>query len=107
MHMKKTNALEKIITPMLALVMIVLASPAPAQIDPETGRVDLVSYTAVDDVGNLINPMIVAGQLQLAADVLRTMTAGERKLTQVFVCDQNGVPVGLIHMHMLLKAGLS
>ena len=36
---------------------------AVVEIDPETGRVDLVSYTAVDDVGNLINPMIVAGQL--------------------------------------------
>lgn len=59
----------------------------------------------VDDI--MTKDPIVAGQLQLAADVLRTMTAGERKLTQVFVCDQNGVPVGLIHMHMLLKAGLS
>ncbi|MFP6874354.1 MAG: pentapeptide repeat-containing protein, partial [Verrucomicrobiales bacterium] len=35
--MKKTNALEKIITPMLALVAAALASPAPAQIDPATG----------------------------------------------------------------------
>ena len=36
---------------------------AVVEVDQETGRVDLVSYTAVDDVGNLINPMIVAGQL--------------------------------------------
>ena len=36
---------------------------AVVEVDPESGKVDLVSYTAVDDVGNLINPMIVAGQL--------------------------------------------
>ncbi|MSQ20026.1 MAG: xanthine dehydrogenase family protein molybdopterin-binding subunit [Betaproteobacteria bacterium] len=34
------------------------------EIDPETGVVDLVRYTAVDDVGRAINPMIVHGQTQ-------------------------------------------
>jgi carbon-monoxide dehydrogenase large subunit len=33
------------------------------EIDPETGKVEIVGYTAVDDVGTVINPMIVAGQL--------------------------------------------
>jgi carbon-monoxide dehydrogenase large subunit len=32
-------------------------------VDPETGQVTLVRYVAVDDVGNVINPMIVDGQL--------------------------------------------
>ncbi len=36
---------------------------AVVEIDPQTGKVDLISYTAVDDVGNVINPMIVDGQL--------------------------------------------
>jgi carbon-monoxide dehydrogenase large subunit len=36
---------------------------AEVEIDPETGAVRLVAYTAVDDVGTVINPMIVAGQL--------------------------------------------
>ena len=40
----------------------------------------------------------------LAADVLRTMN--ERKITQMFVVE-GGKPVGLIHMHDLLKAGLA
>ena len=40
----------------------------------------------------------------LAADVLRTMN--ERKITQMFVVEA-GKPVGLIHMHDLLKAGLA
>jgi carbon-monoxide dehydrogenase large subunit len=33
------------------------------EIDPETGGVDLQRYIAVDDCGNVINPMIVDGQL--------------------------------------------
>lgn len=33
------------------------------EIDPETGTVDVVRFTAVDDVGRVINPMIVAGQV--------------------------------------------
>lgn len=34
------------------------------EIDPETGVVDVVNFTAVDDVGRVINPMIVEGQVQ-------------------------------------------
>lgn len=34
------------------------------EIDPETGVVELSRYTAVDDVGRAINPMIVHGQTQ-------------------------------------------
>lgn len=33
------------------------------EIDPDTGSVDLVKFTAIDDVGNPINPMIVGGQI--------------------------------------------
>jgi len=33
------------------------------EVDPETGAAALVSYHAVDDVGTVINPMIVEGQL--------------------------------------------
>ena len=32
------------------------------EIDPLTGALDLVSYTAVDDVGRAINPMVLDGQ---------------------------------------------
>jgi len=34
------------------------------EIDPETGVVQVVKFTAVDDVGKVINPMIVEGQVQ-------------------------------------------
>jgi len=33
------------------------------EIDPDTGTTDIVKWTAVDDFGNLINPMIVEGQV--------------------------------------------
>jgi aerobic carbon-monoxide dehydrogenase large subunit len=33
------------------------------EVDPETGAVELVRYTAVDDVGRAVNPMIVHGQV--------------------------------------------
>jgi aerobic carbon-monoxide dehydrogenase large subunit len=32
------------------------------EIDPETGLVEIVSYTAVDDVGRAVNPLILHGQ---------------------------------------------
>ncbi len=36
---------------------------AVVEIDPETGAVALLRYVCVDDVGNVINPMIVDGQV--------------------------------------------
>jgi carbon-monoxide dehydrogenase large subunit len=33
------------------------------EIDPETGTLELLRYVAVDDCGNLINPMLVRGQV--------------------------------------------
>ena len=33
------------------------------EVDPETGTVEVVAFTAVDDVGRVINPMIVEGQV--------------------------------------------
>ncbi|MBM3539563.1 MAG: xanthine dehydrogenase family protein molybdopterin-binding subunit [Alphaproteobacteria bacterium] len=37
---------------------------AEVEIDPDTGNTTLVNFTAVDDVGRVINPMIVEGQVQ-------------------------------------------
>ena len=36
---------------------------AEVEIDPETGVVEVVAFTAVDDFGKIINPMIVEGQV--------------------------------------------
>ena len=33
------------------------------EVDTETGRVQMRKYTCVDDIGNVVNPLIVAGQV--------------------------------------------
>ena len=37
---------------------------AEVEIDPETGVIHMCNFTAVDDVGRVVNPMIVEGQVQ-------------------------------------------
>ncbi len=39
------------------------AHAAVVEVDPETGKVDLVRYVAVDDCGNPINPTLIDGQI--------------------------------------------
>ena len=48
------------------------------EIDPETGKTDIVRWTAVDDFGNVINPMIVEGQVHggIAQGVGQAMLEG-------------------------------
>ena len=38
------------------------AAVCEVEIDPDTGRVEIVRWSCVDDVGRVINPMIVHGQ---------------------------------------------
>ena len=38
------------------------AHVAEVEIDPETGEIDIVGYTAVDDCGRVINPVLLEGQ---------------------------------------------
>ena len=33
------------------------------EVDPETGKVEVLGFTAADDFGNVVNPMIVEGQV--------------------------------------------
>jgi carbon-monoxide dehydrogenase large subunit len=37
---------------------------AEVEIDPDTGFIEIMRYTAVDDCGNMLNPLIVEGQVQ-------------------------------------------
>jgi carbon-monoxide dehydrogenase large subunit len=37
---------------------------AEIEIDPETGKFDIVTYTAVDDCGNVLDKIVVEGQVQ-------------------------------------------
>ncbi|WP_441244523.1 xanthine dehydrogenase family protein molybdopterin-binding subunit [Tardiphaga sp. 768_D3_N2_1] len=58
------------------------------EIDPGTGKVDIVDFVAVDDFGRLINPMIVEGQVHggLAQGIGQALLEGA-------VYDDNGQPV--------------
>jgi len=39
------------------------AYAAEVEVDPDTGKVEVVSFAAADDFGNVINPMVVEGQV--------------------------------------------
>ena len=46
------------------------------------------------------------GPEALAAEALHMMTGRDRKITSLFVVDPEGRPVGILHLHDLLRAGL-
>lgn len=55
------------------------------EVDPETGVTDIINFTAVDDFGTIINPMIVEGQVHGGV----TQGIGQALLEQV-VYDESG-----------------
>lgn len=58
---------------------------AEVEVDPETGVVEIVKYTVVDDFGNLINPMLVEGQVH--GGVVQGLG---QALTELVVYDEDG-----------------
>ena len=56
------------------------------EVDPETGIVDIVNYSAVDDVGRAVNPMIVHGQVHGGI----VQGVGQALLEQVVYDPDNG-----------------
>ncbi len=61
---------------------------AEVEVDPETGAVRLARYTAVDDVGRAVNPLIVEGQTHGAA----AQGIGQALLEEI-VWDEAGQPL--------------
>ena len=70
---------------------------AVVEVDKETGRVKLKRFVAVDDVGNVINPMIVEGQIHggvvqglarhcLKARSMMTTVSSPMHLIWIIVC---------------------
>ena len=49
------------------------------EVDPETGSTQIVNFTAVDDFGRIINPMIVEGQVHGGLDAGLLRAAGGRR----------------------------
>ena len=58
------------------------------EVDPETGKSGVASFTAVDDVGRIVNPLIVAGQIQGGV----AQGIGQA-LLEHSVFDENGQPL--------------
>jgi carbon-monoxide dehydrogenase large subunit len=72
------------------------------EVDAETGGVEVTRYVAVDDVGNVINPMIVDGQLHggIVQGVGQALTEGA-------VYDDNGqLLTGTMTEYAIPKASL-
>jgi carbon-monoxide dehydrogenase large subunit len=63
------------------------------EVDAETGKVDVVSFAAADDFGNIINPMIVSGQVHGGV----AQGIGQALLEQA-VYDENGQMVNASYM---------
>ena len=51
-------------------------------------------------------PAAPSGRTHLAGDALWTMNEGQRRITSLFVVDGMGVPLGIVHVHDLLRAGV-
>ncbi|MFP6889953.1 MAG: molybdopterin cofactor-binding domain-containing protein, partial [Nitrospinota bacterium] len=73
-----------------------------AEVDPETGDVKILRYIAVDDVGNQINPLLVAGQIHGGI----AQGAGQA-LEEEMLYETGGQPINGSLMHYALpKASL-
>lgn len=98
-------ALQEMSDKNLGCVGVVDANGALAGIitDGDLRRL-LSSGSAPKTAGDAMTPdPIVATRGALAAETLQTMN--ERKITQLFIVE-NGRPVGVLHMHDVLKAGV-
>ncbi|MBS1102594.1 KpsF/GutQ family sugar-phosphate isomerase [Gluconobacter sp. Dm-62] len=65
---------------------------------------DLDTITAADVMNRT---PVTATPLTLAQDVLQLMNQRARPITSLFVVDENRRPAGIVHIHDLLRSGLS
>ena len=70
------------------------------EIDPETGATEIVRYTTVDDVGRVINPLIVAGQVHGGI----AQAAGQALFEQVVYDDDGQLLTGSFMDYALPRA---
>ncbi len=63
---------------------------AEVEIDPDTGHMEIVAYTAVDDCGNVLNAVIVEGQLHGAL----AQGLGQALMEQIFYDDSGQLVTG-------------
>jgi len=70
------------------------------EIDPETGATEIVRYTTVDDVGRVINPLIVAGQVHGGI----AQAVGQALMEQVVYDDEGQLLTGSFMDYALPRA---
>jgi carbon-monoxide dehydrogenase large subunit len=70
------------------------------QIDPDTGAVEIARYTTVDDVGRVINPLIVAGQVHGGI----AQAVGQALMEQVVYDDEGQLLTGSFMDYALPRA---
>ncbi|MBU6499369.1 MAG: CBS domain-containing protein, partial [Rhodospirillales bacterium] len=59
-------------------------------------------------VGEIMTPRPRSiGPDALAAEALHAMNASDRPFTALFVVDPAGRPIGILHIHDLLRAGVA
>ena len=68
-----------------------------AEVDPETGEARILRYVAVDDVGNMINPLLVRGQIHGGI----AQGAGQA-LEEEVIYGEGGQPLNATLMHYAL-----
>ncbi len=68
-----------------------------AEVDPETGDVAILRYVAVDDVGNMINPLLVHGQIH--GGIAQGMG---QALEEEMLYGEGGQPLNASFMHYAL-----
>jgi aerobic carbon-monoxide dehydrogenase large subunit len=73
---------------------------AEIEIDPETGHMDIVTYTAVDDCGNTLDGMIVEGQLHGSL----AQGLGQALMEQVFYDDSGQLMTGSFQDYAMPRA---
>jgi carbon-monoxide dehydrogenase large subunit len=60
------------------------------EVDPDTGQVQIVKYSVVDDVGTVLNPLLLAGQVMGAV----AQGAGEALMERIVYDDQGQLLTG-------------
>ena len=74
---------------------------AVVEVDPETGKVSIQKYLAVDDCGNVINPMIVDGQVHGGV----AMGIGQALFEEIVYDDQGQLKTATFLDYLLPSAG--
>ena len=74
---------------------------AEVEVDPETGQISLERYTVVDDFGNIVNPMIAAGQVMGGT----VQGIGQAMLEQIVYDEEGQLLSGSYMDYALPRAG--